>query len=151
MAKSIKLVTSAAVLVVSGAVAAFLLLSESPSLKPQTNFLSFESEVDRAFANFIARHARSYGNKEEHAKRFDIFRSTFDMVQRHNARKDVTSVLEINKFADMADEEFSSYRSSEEDLETLEKFDIKRLDITNSTIAYSVDWSRTSANAPVHD
>ncbi len=70
--------------------------------------MNMDSEIERAFVNFLARHGRAYRSKEEHARRLEIFRGTYEMVQRHNARAEATSVLEINRFADMEDEEFRS-------------------------------------------
>jgi hypothetical protein len=144
-----KLLLSASAVLLGTLASAYYLFHSNP--RPSSaNFMSVESgssfqEVEKAFVNFVARHKRAYATKEEHSRRFANFRATFDMVARHNAKEGVTSRLEINKFADMADDDFRRPKGSllPEDYETIEKINPQSLDIMDNTPAYSVDWSAT--------
>ena len=58
---------------------------------------------------FIAKFGKiDMKNLDEFNDKFDIFRRNYKRIVEHNAIKDSGFSLEINKFADLSDEEFIS-------------------------------------------
>lgn len=64
-----------------------------------------EREIEEEFVKYIARFGKSYSSKKEYPDRYQIFKQRFLMVKAHNNKKDATSKLAINKFADMRPDE----------------------------------------------
>ena len=60
------------------------------------------------FLNFIAKYGKDkeYNSEEEFKKRLGIFRSNYDRIVKYNRMDDAGFTLEINKFADLDDDEF---------------------------------------------
>ncbi len=50
--------------------------------------------------NFITKHGRSYGTKEEFQFRSDIFKENLEIIRRENMKAENTFTLGVNKFAD---------------------------------------------------
>jgi len=72
----------------------------------QNNFLRFDDvEISIAFEKFKLEYDKQYDTVEESIKRKAIFAYNYRRIEEYNAKNDHT-ILEINKFADMADEEF---------------------------------------------
>jgi hypothetical protein len=61
-----------------------------------------------AFEKFQAKWQKNYGSPEEELRRFGVFQNTYQQVMGENA-KGHPYELEVNKFADLTDEEFSTY------------------------------------------
>ncbi|KAL4708926.1 hypothetical protein ACJJTC_014954 [Scirpophaga incertulas] len=61
-------------------------------------------DLDIAFRSFKRYHNKKY-NKKEHDQRIQIFHDNWKYVHEHNS-KNLGYTLELNKFADMSDEEF---------------------------------------------
>lgn len=89
----------------------FAVSSIMVAMNDNTNFLSFnkqisEAEIDSAFTKFMTEYARSYPDETELLKRKEIFASNYRKIMLHNQDKTQSVVLEVNKFADLSDEEF---------------------------------------------
>lgn len=67
-----------------------------------------EDPVRSAFEKFQAKWQKNYGSPEEELRRFGVFQNTYQKVMEENA-KGHPYELEVNKFADLTDEEFSTY------------------------------------------
>ena len=68
-------------------------------------------EKQIAFADFIARHGRSYASRTELDTRFEIFAKNYDEMQAHNEQFMAGHTLYekgINKFSDLTKDEFDS-------------------------------------------
>ena len=82
----------------------------SPIISPHSTSTNLY-EKHLAFADFIARHGRSYASKTELETRFEIFASNYDAMQAHNEQFMAGNTLYqrgINKFADLTKEEFDN-------------------------------------------
>ena len=82
----------------------------SPIISPHSTSTNLH-EKHLAFADFIARHGRSYASKTELETRFEIFASNYDAMQAHNEQFMAGNTLYqrgINKFADLTKEEFDN-------------------------------------------
>lgn len=65
-----------------------------------------ESDVSKAFEDFITKFEKSYATKEERQKRFDIFTSNVQHIEKHNAAGH-SYQLGITAFTDLKPEEFA--------------------------------------------
>ena len=103
-------------LAVVGVVAtvAVIALSERPQFT--SLFSTMELTQDNVeFANFIAKHGKSYATKEEFQFRFDQFLRNMEIIRGENSRNGNTYSLGANKFTDYTREEYRSllgYKSS---------------------------------------
>lgn len=68
-----------------------------------------EVDYEAEFRSFCGEFKKSYLSFEEKAYRFEVFKSNFDMIREHNAKKDETYELGLNEFADLTFEEFKAY------------------------------------------
>jgi hypothetical protein len=70
--------------------------------------LSNEDDYSREFTKFGSRFGRNYKSQDEYKNRLSIFKKTYDLVQKHNSENAEKEgfTLEVNKFADLSDEEF---------------------------------------------
>ena len=64
------------------------------------------TEVEREFINFVSKHRRFYGTKEEYAFRLSIFEEKYNLIQEHNAKEGETFKVGINHMADWSDYEY---------------------------------------------
>jgi C1A family cysteine protease len=71
--------------------------------------LAAPSDVEVAFDDFVAKYGRTYENEEEKQKRFAIFATHFQYIQKQNALNS-SFKLGVNEFADQAPHEFKSTR-----------------------------------------
>lgn len=94
-------------LVTVGTVAvACLIASLMPAQYPGVSFLSAQqSDVEKAFIQYIAQHGRSYASKEEYPQRFEIFSANYKKVMEHNANPEATFKLGFNHFSDRLESE----------------------------------------------
>lgn len=65
-------------------------------------------EVQEKFLDFSSKYQRNYKSMSEYNKRLNIFQKNYQKVQEHNLKKAATEgfYMELNKFADMTEEEF---------------------------------------------
>ena len=97
-------------LAIVGTVAALTFALYFTKLSPKSSVSLFSSnhnerEIEVEFVKYIAKYGKSYSNKKEYPDRYQIFKQRYLMVKAHNNKKNVTSKLSINKFADMRPEE----------------------------------------------
>ena len=92
--RTLKIVSSVAIV---GTLAALALVNFSESGNNGT-FLAEKSdtEVNSAFADFIAKHSRSFLTKAEFSARLGIFRDKYELVKLHNSRNDSSYKLGLN-------------------------------------------------------
>lgn len=69
----------------------------------KSSFRSDLNEKQAAFAEFIARHGRSYASKDHAESRFEIFSENYDAIKAHNEKG--TYEKGINDFADLTRKE----------------------------------------------
>jgi len=69
----------------------------------------FPEDSFEQYMQFIAKFGKTdMKNLDEFNQKFEIFRRNYKRIVEHNAIKDSGFSLEINKFADLSDEEFIS-------------------------------------------
>lgn len=96
--------------------------------------------------------SRAYETPSEEKLRFEIFKTNFETINKHNSRYnkgEVSYTLGVNQFADLTDEEFEDkYLGYENPL----------LNLTNNfkspenfSAPASVDWRTKGAVSPVRD
>mmetsp|Transcript_18865 Transcript_18865/g.13681 ORF Transcript_18865/g.13681 Transcript_18865/m.13681 type:complete len:337 (-) Transcript_18865:42-1052(-) len=73
----------------------------------KAKFLQTEmTEAEQEFINFIVKHRRSYGTKEEYAFRLGVFAEKYAEIKAHNEKMNKSYTLGINQFSDLTDYEF---------------------------------------------
>ena len=106
------------------------------------------------FSKFQKIYNKEYENFEEFENRFEIFRTNLNRIILHNDNSSQTFKMEINQFADMTPEEFSTvrlngYKKSHKKLFS-SNFTCLSFKGTNKTLPDTVDW-RAKAVTPVKD
>jgi len=66
------------------------------------------SAKSQAFLAFLAKHGKTYATKSDMNTRYEIFSDNYDKIEEHNANNEHFK-KEINKFADMSEEEFTHH------------------------------------------
>ena len=64
-----------------------------------------QNEIRASFEDFLRDFGKSYDSEDEYERRFAIFKSNLEEIERHNSNKRHTYTLGINEFADMMPEE----------------------------------------------
>jgi hypothetical protein len=100
--------------------------------------------IDYKFMEFVTKHGKSYGTREEYDFRAAIFRETFKFVEEHNASETETHKAEVNEMSDWTSDEWArilGYQVSDRvrNPETLDE----------STLADEIDWVKKGAVTPV--
>lgn len=72
------------------------------------------------FQDFTAKYHKSYSTEQEKDLRMQIFCNNYEFILKHNSRNDVNYFLDINKFADLTDDEFNQIHSSPLNMESYE-------------------------------
>lgn len=67
-----------------------------------------EQEEERSFNQFVNKFKRSYRTKGEYGKRLNNFRKNKKFIEEDRNEGDHTYELELNKFADLTNEEFKT-------------------------------------------
>lgn len=112
-----------------------------------TSLYNIEITQDNVdFANYLAKHGKSYATKEEFEFRFAQFQRNRALIGHHNAQNGNTYSLGVNKFADMTTSEYKKMlgyrRVPKNDLPA--HFD-------TSDLPASIDWREKGAVNPVKD
>jgi len=109
-----------------------------------------QDDVVKAFETFVKKYNKNYDAFERDA-RFEAFAKNYALVQEHNAKR-LSFELEINEFADMTRDEFSSTKLGLR-LSTRRWGQLASLGVhqrsSNSTLPDSVDWNAKGAVTPV--
>ncbi|KAG2666278.1 hypothetical protein I3843_15G047000 [Carya illinoinensis] len=111
-------------------------------------------EVMAIYEGWLAKHGRAYNAIGEKEKRFYIFKDNLRFIDEHNAEKNRTYKLGLNRFADLTNEEYrTTYLGA--------KFSSKRRLTRPSSNRYeplvgdkvpdSVDWRKEGAVVDVKD
>lgn len=58
------------------------------------------------YTRWVAEHNRAYNGLGEEEKRFEIFKDNLRFVDQHNAEKNRTYKVGLNRFADLTNEEY---------------------------------------------
>ncbi|KAK9667130.1 hypothetical protein RND81_14G235100 [Saponaria officinalis] len=72
------------------------------------NFLDDKNDVvlNHLFESWLVKHHKNYNALGEKEKRFEIFKDNLRFVNEHNSDETASFELEMNKFADLSNEEF---------------------------------------------
>ena len=98
------------------------------------------------FDKFIKDYSKSYLDKNQYNKRFDIFMDNYNFVQAHNNRKDTKYQLGINHLADMKHNElFLGLKLGDQG----RKCDPFTKDLGTEETPNSIDWRDKNAVTPV--
>jgi hypothetical protein len=101
--KSKALIVALAVLGVIGT--AYFAFDQAPR---QGAFLANQiTEEEREFINFIAKHRRTYGTKEEYNHRLALFAANYRYVKKTMENNEVSHEIGLNKFADWSEFEYN--------------------------------------------
>jgi cathepsin L len=72
------------------------------------SFAAFSKvQYQSAFVDFMHKYGKSY-KSDEFAARFAAFKSNMDFIAAHNAKKDKTFTVAMNKFGDLTNKEFAA-------------------------------------------
>ncbi|KAJ1426137.1 Peptidase C1A, papain C-terminal [Sesbania bispinosa] len=119
-------------------------------------FSSSEEKVFQLFQLWQKEHGREYGNQEEKANRFQIFKRNLKYINEMNAKRKspLQHRLGLNKFADMSPEEFSrtylqQIKVPYSNLDNNRK--LKDDDDSCDNLPASVDWRENGAVTEVRD
>jgi len=94
-----------ATVAITGAVATLAVLNLNSINSGKTLLATPFTEAEREFINFISRHHRSFGTKEEYEYRLSLFTEAFNRVITHDPTV-AGFQLGLNKFADLSDFEY---------------------------------------------
>ncbi|XP_062017329.1 zingipain-2-like [Rosa rugosa] len=111
----------------------------------------YEASLAEKHEQWMAKHGRVYPNAAEKEMRFDIFRKNVEYVEKFNNEANKTYKLNINRFADMTNEEFRRYHTGFKMppglSSTSSNFSYQSLAATD--IPTSVDWRKQQAVTPI--
>lgn len=119
---------------------------------------TFNPLVDRyhakEFSSFTKKFGKSYATTEESQFRLDVFKANLKKMNAHNARRDVSWKMGINKFSDMTDAEFEAtmmggYKATPTPTYPATLRSSK--DINIKDLPESVNWCDKGACSPVKD
>jgi C1A family cysteine protease len=136
-----------ATVAIAGAVATFAVLNLNNGAPQAQTFLATQiTDAEREFINFISKHHRTYGTKEEYSYRLSLFEQTYNSVLNHNSAVEGYE-KELNSFSDMSDFEFKQmlgYKRSN-------RVGARKSPVELSTVGLptSVDWNAKGAVTPV--
>lgn len=126
--------------------------------QPDSKSVSISSVLEQApaiFSHWKDVHSKQYESLSEELNRFSNFKRTLLDVATHNLADDQTFWLELNRFADMSWEEFSSSRlgaiGDEQSCSATRKGESNVALRSNAIIPLSVDWREKGAVSFVKD
>lgn len=100
---------------------------------------------------WMARHGRVYADEKEKQIRFEIFKNNVALVEAHNGGLDQGYTLEVNKFADLTNEEFrASHHGYKKQSHAREASSVFRY-ANVSAVSDEVDWRKEGAVTSVKD
>ena len=71
-----------------------------------TELFSVEPEVEKEFMNWLAKHGKVYGTKEEYQFRLNVFAKKMDFIEKYYEQNAEGHELTLNHMADMTHEEY---------------------------------------------
>lgn len=124
---------------------------------------SIAPEIEQEFNKFASKHHKSYLTKDEYRARLSAFKSNYELVKGHDAKKEGYE-LGLNKFSDWTMEEFGKilndkFGDQAQEAEDEDEFSVwppveENQVNTNETLLgapSSVDWRSSGAVTPVRD
>lgn len=104
----------------------------------------------------MAEHGKTYNGLREKGKRFEIFKDNLRFISEYNNSKNRTYELELNRFADLTNEEYRAIflgtRSGARRRLVKSKNASQRYGSrANEHLPESVDWRKKGAVAPIKD
>ncbi|KAL7592638.1 hypothetical protein Lser_V15G32359 [Lactuca serriola] len=102
---------------------------------------------------WMAHHGRIYTDENEKQLRFQIFKNNVAYIDAHNARSDQSYTLEVNKFADLTNDEFRASRNGYKKQPDSDSHVVSGLFryANVSAVPDEVDWRKEGAVTPVKD
>jgi len=110
--------------------------------------LAAASDIENAFANYVAEHGKSYGTKEEYEFRLAQFAKKVEFIQEHNMENAGGHVVGLNHMADWTAEEYKRILGFKPVNRTA-KATFKATPA--KTVPASKDWRELGAVTPVKD
>ena len=98
---------------------------------------------------YLIKHGKSYGTREEYEFRFGQFRESLGKIHEHNSRNDVTYRLGLNIFSDLTKDEFLrmiGYQPHPRDTKN-----VQILDYDEDMAPEAIDWRKQGAVNHVKD
>jgi cathepsin L len=138
-----------ATIAIAGSIAALAILNINSAPAHKTFLSTPFTEAEREFINFIAKHHKNYGTKEEYEFRLQQFAQTYADVMSHDSQATGYS-KGITEFADFTETEFKNMKGAFYD-HTLWTTDAHpKLAYDPSTpVANGIDWRTRGAVTPV--
>lgn len=140
---------AAAVVAAAGAVATFALFSGEVAT---TEMFLKDNEVETTFNEYIAKHGKSYGTKEEYQFRLNIFAENLRKVEENN--KDTSGdkhMLAMNHMADWSQTEYWKILGYKPELKRLVK-NAKTFEANPRVqVPEEIDWRKKGAVTPIKD
>jgi len=109
------------------------------------------SNIHAKFLEHSSKHGLSFKTKEEHDRRLKNFAITDELIEKSNADKRNTYVLEHNKFSTADQEELDLINGGDEPLPTKDLQNLQMSFNFPTASPQSVDWRRSGAINPVMD
>lgn len=109
-------------------------------------------QAEREFELFKLKHAKTYINAFEHAKRQAIFSENLRYIMKHNAEASLgkhTYTLAINKFADLTHGEFRQMHLAQP--KSIYKASTKAAHVDVKSLPAEVDWRDEGYVTPIKD
>jgi C1A family cysteine protease len=104
-----------------------------------TSYASQDIYLYREFADYVETYERSYSSEAEYHKRLDIFADNYMFIQEMN-QQNHSFYLDVNEFADMHHDEFSSIMLGFNDLKKTSSCHTFESKIDADTLPDSFDW-----------
>lgn len=131
------------------------LFTYSTAQNLRSNNLQVSNNDWNDFSHFQKRFNKQYSSIEELKSRFDIFRSNFRNIIKHNLDTTQNFTMGVNQFTDLTPEEFKTsivsgfYNRVSEEI--VLGSSCKNVDNVNSNLPDVVDWRNQNAVTPVKD
>ncbi|XP_010279091.1 PREDICTED: ervatamin-B [Nelumbo nucifera] len=111
-----------------------------------------ETSIAKKYEEWVNNHGRVYNNVAEKEKRFKIFRDNLNFIESFNSIRNQSYKLNLNKFADLTNEEFTSTSKGYKPSSKSRPLAARSFTHENLTdLPSSVDWREMGAVTPVKD
>ena len=114
-----------------------------------SNLQTEDTNSWQEFSNFMNRFNKTYLNFEELRHRYEIFKTNFQNILRHNLNNDTFS-MSVNRFADLTPEEFKETKVGQL-FQPLGRTSCGKYVFSGDIVSSSIDWRQKGAVTPVKD
>ena len=111
-----------------------------------TNLFSSADPVEKAYLEYLSKHGKSYGTKEEYQLRLETFRKNMMFVEKHNSENADDHTVALNFMADYTDAEYKQLLGFEKNMKTNKK---EHKTVQAGDVPASIDWRTKGAVTPV--